>query len=172
MSKKKGGKLKCVMTGSDTEKFDVNKAISSELNEYIIEIRDILIQNEILYDKLICMGNLDKNQYLNVLSKAKFIIHPGFADNGNGAAIDAAFLGVPTISSDYPAMRYIDEKMSLNFRFYETFESDELSSLILESENDCSVWKKNIPDIDYINKFSIENTYREVYDTVKNTVQF
>ncbi|MBQ9709690.1 MAG: glycosyltransferase, partial [Clostridia bacterium] len=56
------------------------------------------------------MGNMSKEKYHNVLKYAKYFLHPGCADNGNGTAFDAAMLGVPTLSCDDPAMRNMDEK--------------------------------------------------------------
>lgn len=168
----KGGTLKCIVTGADTEKLDSEEDVNILNNNYLEEVRNMISKNKILKTNIIFMGNLEKQEYLDILSKSKFIIHPGFADNGNGAAVDAAFLGVSTISSDYPAMRYIDDTMKLNFRFYETFNYEELANLLLKSEKDYKEWNSELPDMDSLSKFSIDNNYKTIYDKVKKIVRF
>ena len=60
------------------------------------------------------MGELSNQQYRHLLSQASFLWHAGRIDNGSFSVIEAAYYGVPSLSSDYPAMREIDSQFSLN----------------------------------------------------------
>ncbi|WP_331654725.1 hypothetical protein, partial [Anaerosporobacter sp.] len=126
-----GGKFKCYITGVDTKNFDIKEKYEGQ-NGYILEVRAFIKKEKILKDNLVFYGNMNKNKYLNILSNARFFMHPGFTDNGNMTAIDAAFLGVPTITSDYPAMRYYETYMQLNMRFFNPFKPNELKQLLFD----------------------------------------
>ena len=58
------------------------------------------------------MGELRDRAFAGLLSEAAFLWHPAMIDNGSFTVIESAMRGVPALSSDYPAMREIDE----NFR--------------------------------------------------------
>lgn len=167
---KNGGKLKCYVTGVNTDLFDLKKDGSND--DYIKSVRQIISRSERLMRGLVFKGNMDKDEYLNVLANAKFIVHPGFIDNGNMTCVDAAFLGVPCISSDYPAMRYYEENMKLHLRFANPFEVEEWVELLLKSEQDYMDWKKQLPSIDELEKFSISTSYLQTYEVVREVVGF
>lgn len=109
---------------------------------------------------------MSKEQYFSVLKNARFFMHPGFADNGNMTAIDAAFLGVPTITSDYPAMRYYEETMQLNMRFFSPFKVKELSELLMKMESDYEKQARLLPTVDELEKYTVKYTYKNLFHTV------
>lgn len=124
-----GGKLMCYVTGAQTEKFDIEEQYEVKIDEeddekkdYISEIRKFIKSSRFLKDNIIIKGELPKKQYLMLLAKARFFLHAGYADNGNGTAFDAAMLNIPTLSSDYPAMRNLDEKIGLGMVFFPIFD--------------------------------------------------
>ena len=166
-----GGKLKCYITGVNTKKFDIQEKYDGS-NEYISEVRAFIKKEKVLEDKLVFCGNMNKNKYLNVLSNAKFFMHPGFTDNGNMTAVDAAFLGVPTMSSDYPAMRYYETYMQLNIKFFDPFKPKELKELLFDMEKNYERYKKMLPSPEHLREFTIEKTYYSLYNTVKNIIKF
>ena len=166
-----GGMLKCYITGVDTKKFDIQEKYEGQ-NAYILEVREFIKKEKLFKNKLVFCGNMSKNKYLNILGKAKFFMHPGFTDNGNMTAIDAAFLGVPTITSDYPAMRYYEEYMHLNMRFFNPFKPNELKQLLFDMEENHEKYKAMLPPSDRLREFTIEKTYRSLYNTVKNIIKF
>lgn len=166
-----GGNLQCYITGVDTKNFDIMEKYEGN-NAYIIEVREYIKSQKILKNNLIFCGNMNKNRYLNILSNAKFLMHPGFADNGNMTAIDAAFLGVPTITGDYPAMRYYEEYMGLNMIFFNPFKPYELKEILLDMENNYQKYKELLPSPDCLKKYSIKKTYNIIYNTIKSIINF
>lgn len=128
-----GGSLKCVMTGANTDKFDIENEVL-EKDSYIEEIRDIFKSNPILQESIIIKGNLPKQRYFKVLSGAKFFLNTSCNDNGNGTAFDAAMLGVPTLSCDYAAMRNMDRVTSMNMHFYSNNNVDDAVRAVREME--------------------------------------
>ncbi|SHO47114.1 glycosyltransferase family protein [Anaerocolumna xylanovorans] len=148
-----GGKLKCIITGADTEMFKSSKAAAG--SSYVNEIRDVIKTNKSLKENMEILGNMPKSTYLKTLKNAKFFLHPGCADNGNGTAFDAAMLGVPTLSCDYPAMRNMDEKTKMNMQFFENNDVDGLADLIKKQEESKRKW--DIPSREELEKHIITN---------------
>ena len=166
---KQGGKLKCYMTGINTELFNVKKKIKKE-TKYIKQIRDFISKSKALSKNIVIKGNMDKKEYYNILSKAKFLVHPGYTDNGNMSSVDAAFLGVPSISSDYPPMRYYEDVMKLGIHFVSPFDYNEWVDILLEAEKDYKEWKRQMPTVAEMDKISIHNVYRDLYEVVSEVV--
>ena len=165
-----GGKLNCIVTGVYTDKFNLKNEYHD--GGYIQEIRDILNGDEYLKNRIEFMGNLSKNRYYKLLKNAKFLLHGGLIDNGNGSIVDAALLGVPSISSLYHAMEYHEKRMKLNIRFFDPYKPKDLSKVLFKTENDYDEFKKSMPEYEDIVKFTIKYTYREVYKQINEIVQF
>lgn len=64
-------------------------------------------------------GSLDDLDYVTVLKNGRFVIHNVLADNGTFSVVEAAILGRPAISSDYPQMRELDEQFGLGLQFFD-----------------------------------------------------
>lgn len=165
----KGGKLKCVVTGSLTEKFSPAYKAQKEEEAYTLEIRDIIKQDENLKRNMIFYGNLPKRQYYEVLKNAEFLLHPGKADNGNGTAFDAAWYGVFTVSSDYAPMRYYDKYFRLHMCFFNPNNSHELAETLLDAERNREKYKKAVPTQNELEKLMIENDEisRKIYACIR-----
>lgn len=59
-------------------------------------------------------GELPDTDYQRLLQGAAFLWHAGRIDNGTFSVVEAAGLGVPALSSDYPPMREMDAQFGLN----------------------------------------------------------
>lgn len=157
-----GGKLRCYVTGINTKLFKKGVSLdglqlpSSQI-QYILEIREMIDNNVLMKKNVRFMGQLDKTQYYNVVRNARFMIHPGMADNGNGAVVDAAFLGVPSISSDYPAMRNIDTNMHLGLCFFDKEDPRQLKERLLWAEDNEEEMRKRLPKIELLRKHTIDD---------------
>lgn len=164
-----GGKFKCYVTGINTELFDVKRTIKNETN-YIKKVRDTINKSKALSKNLVFKGNMDKNEYYRILANAKFLVHPGYTDNGNMSSVDAAFLGVPSISSDYPPMRYYEEVMGLKIRFVSPFNCSEWIEALMKAEKDYMEWKKTMPNAEKMNEVAISYVYDKLYAVISETV--
>lgn len=163
----KGGKFACYITGVDTMKFCTDKKYDGS-NEYVSMIRKVIQEDSLLKKNLVFCGNMVKEKYYRILKNAKFFMHPGFIDNGNMTAIEAAFLGVPTITGDYPAMRYYEETMKLNMLFFNPFQAKELSRLLIIMEDDYKKRAKLLPKAEVLEQYTIKHTYKKLFNTIVN----
>ena len=102
------------------------------------------------------------------MKNAKFFMHPGFIDNGNMTAIDAAFLGVPTLTSEYPAMRYYEDTMHLGMKFFNPFDARDLAESLFYMEENYLAHAEMLPPVDELERYTVEFTYKQLYATVKD----
>lgn len=172
-----GGNLDCHITGVFTELFDPKVDISNyELLDiqiaYLEKCRSIIFKNKTLRRHLLFEGNLAKDEYYTLLASAKFLIHPGYGDNGNGSAIDAGLLGVPTLSSNYPAMRNMEDKMHLGITFFERNKPEALSKLLIQVEKNLSDLKNRVPCINELKKHTVSNPdlCKSIYTVFRNNI--
>lgn len=160
-----GGKLKCYVTGVNTENFDVKKKMKID-TEHIRNTRKLINKDKNLAKNIVFKGNMSKQEYYHVLSKAAFMVHPGYTDNGNMSCVDAAFLGVPTITSDYPAMRYYEDVLHLNLRFVSPYNPVAWKDMLFQCQDDYKQWKKTLPKENELEKHTVSHTYKKIYDIV------
>lgn len=157
-----GGILHCYVTGVNTDLFaDCSLAADRELTVeqrlYVQEISDIVAKDLNLPKYIHFEGQLSKKRYYGMVKGAKFMMHPGQADNGNGSVVDAAFLGVPSISSDYAAMRNIDQCLKLGLLFFNKDNSEQLREMLFYAEQHWEEMKINLPTINELAKHTVED---------------
>ena len=165
----KGGELECYITGTNTKyftgKYDLESAPVNE--EYVSEIIDIINSSDCLKEKLHIMGELRKHKYLNLLNEAAFLIHPGYGDNGNGSIFDAVSLGVPSLVSDYPAMRYMGNFMSTPLSFMDPFDPVDMMNALFDMEKNYCLYAMDVPSREKLVKADYRNVAMELYKVVK-----
>lgn len=122
-----GGSLDVVVTGLWTDLFDPDlpddkigsrRAIYD--HPYIREVRET-IRSKLgpWRSRLHLLGSVDDAEYVRVVKGSRFLLHNVLADNGTFSVVEAAILGRPAISSDYPQMREIDQGFGLGLRFFD-----------------------------------------------------
>ena len=195
-----GGKLKCYMTGSATQKFlldedepvyidsdsknaknnnreklesKVDLKKRSEKN-YILKVRKIIENDPYLKKNIIIKGELPYDEYTELMEAAAFMIHPGQADNGNGAAFIAAMLNVPILSNRYGAMESIDRNLNLNMVFFDVGKLDEIKETLLYAETNQVKLREKMPNYETLLKHTIEDDTLclKIYNTILGNSSF
>lgn len=141
--------------------------ILSKGTTYIEEIREQISENIFLKRNLKFYGELEKDTYLQLLKRAKFTFHPGYADNGNGVCVDAAQLGVPTLTADYPAMRYMDERMDMQFTYFDPHDAESISDGLKYMERQADQIALSLPPSSHFLQFAWRGQSKEVYAQIR-----
>lgn len=170
-----GGSLKCYVTGVNTELFDPkekkykNNGVTEFTIKYIKMIKKIIDRNDCLKKNLIFKGNMSKREYYRLLNGARFILHVGKGDNGNGAVVDAAYLGVPSISSDYPPMRNMNEELKIGIYFFDSNSYIEMSKALFYAQKNYLQMKRNMKENKHLEEHSIDNNILcyQIYKIIK-----
>lgn len=162
-----GGKLKFIMTGVDTEKLNIQKNYLCEQNDYIDMLRKKIKANNFLKKNLQFMGNLPVTDYVYILKYAKFLFHPAIIDNGTFSVLEAAAREVPSVSSDYPQMRYIDNEFQLNLHFFDSDQPHEITNALHFMEKNYPQQKKKLPDADFLSSKTYHSTQNQLWGKIR-----
>lgn len=146
-----GGCLSCKVTGVNTDKL-----LTVEM-AHLGPLADIFERSESLQKYVVLMGDLPDHRYRNVLSTARFLWHPGSIDNGTFSVIEAACFGVPALSSDYPAMREIDDQFSLNMAW-----------MISDSPRDMALQLKNMEETASVRRYKLPSEAQLLSQRIEN----
>lgn len=109
------GQLNCLIVGPSTSKW----ADADSEFDYIRTVADGIAGLATRTGKVRLVGELPSNLYAEVLSGARFLWHNVLYDNGTFSVLEAAELGVPSLSSDYPQMRYICDLYQVQADFFD-----------------------------------------------------
>lgn len=88
----------------------------------------LLSMHPILSEKVAFLGELPEGKFQDTLKNAAFVFHPTFVDNGIFVALHASMLCVPVLSSDYPAMRELDDNFDLGLVWMDQRDPHDMAS--------------------------------------------
>ncbi|CAN5240168.1 glycosytransferase [soil metagenome] len=158
------GKLEVAMTGENTHYFDFKTTNNTKfISSYIKQIQSQLQQSAVLNKNIHILGNVSVNKYIATLAGAKFLWHPALIDNGTYSVIEAAYYGIPALSHDYPAMRYIDERFNLNLTFADATNPFALAKKLKEMESHHLELSNKLPKQEVLHQFSYQNVAAEFW---------
>ena len=169
-----GGNLNCYMTGSNTEYFLTSaglEPLSEEAEDYVNEIRKVFVNNQSLRHHVFIQGFIDFDTYYDLMANASFVFHPGIADNGSGAVVDGAALGIPSLVSNYPAMRDIQRFTGIPFRYMDPFSIENISDALIDMEKNRSIYAGDIPQNDDLIRADYMNQGHELLDIVRGIMK-
>lgn len=127
---KLGGTLRCYICGPVT---DLLKPGASD-HPYLVQVHRKI---EKLTTKERCiriMAYTDEAAYTCLMKNAEFLWHNVLYDNGSFSIIEAACLGTPILTSDYPQIRYIADQYRLDCTYFNPRNVEEGARRLLEME--------------------------------------
>lgn len=167
-----GGRLKCYVTGANTELFlPQYQEDEKKDTKYATEIRKMIADDMYLQENIIINGELGKISYFQCLSGAEFIFHPGYADNGNGACVEALQLGVPVLSAKYPAMEYMNQRLNANMIFFNPFNVRDMAEKIHYMEYNARRIADNLPSCSELKKYTIDEQFPMIYHEIRSMIR-
>ena len=165
----KGGSLDCFVTGANTKFFDESVSLDDAPIdiEYVKKVREEIQKSNYLKKHLRIMGNLDKESYYRILANARYVFHPGYADNGNGTMYDAASYKVPVLSSDYPAMKYMSAVTRVPVSFMDSKDVNKMVIALFDMQNNGDLYKERIPEKAELIKADYRSVGEQIYKVLK-----
>jgi glycosyltransferase involved in cell wall biosynthesis len=134
-----GGSLECRVTGVDT-----TELLKSDL-PHIKPLREIRQRSPLLRSHLRILGELPNDKYQGYLAGASFLWHAGRVDAGTLSVVEAAHLGVPSLSSDYPPMREYDAQFGLNLAWMDSQDPENMAQALKGMEAAAQSRRKLLP---------------------------
>tara|TARA_R100001086_G_scaffold132132_1_gene68611 strand:- start:1009 stop:1836 length:828 start_codon:yes stop_codon:yes gene_type:complete len=156
------GRLRCKVTGVNTQHLFDGKFASLD------NTREEFRRDPLLQKKIEVLGELPERRYRTVLERSKFLWHPGLIDNGTFSVIEAASMGVPSLSSDYPPMREIDQQFLINLSFFDPHDPEKMASALKAMEIESDGKRKSMNAINNIHEQTVSNLALSYWESVRN----
>ncbi|MDH0115893.1 glycosyltransferase family 4 protein [Agrobacterium pusense] len=132
--------LPLVITGVGTRWFNPDN--TSSTHDYHIEVRELLQSKPHVLRNIFFPETLSRPDFIRTLRDATFLWHNVLYDNGTASVFEAAEYGVPSLVSDYPQMRFFDEKYNTGAVFFSAYDIEsgakaleEMTRLAAENRN-------------------------------------
>jgi glycosyltransferase involved in cell wall biosynthesis len=111
---------------------------------------------------------LPDQNYQAQLGCAAFLWHPGRIDNGTFSVVEAAHLGVPALSSDYPAMREIDQQFSLHLTWMDPDDPNNMARQLKRLETDWEALRHRLPSAEQLAGQSVDRLAGAYWSLIKD----
>ncbi|AOG52724.1 glycosyltransferase family 4 protein [Brucella melitensis] len=130
------GKIKTKIVGVSSVRMDPSHRWQAkyENKAYVKSVREIVAGLDNLKSNVEFAGEVADKEYAELLASACFLWHPTLADNGTFAAVEAAYMGCPTLSNDYPQMRYISNRFEIPMQYFNARSVKEMASALKQME--------------------------------------
>lgn len=156
-----GGTLRCTVTGVGTS--DLLTTPPAHLRDPIAAFK----RNKEISKQVTWSGNLPDSRYRSLLSGAAFFWHPGSIDNGTFCVVEAASLGVPSLSSDYPAMREIDQQFELRLAWMDSSNAFAMATALKEMESGYKARRALLPRDEILASQSVHQLSGEYWKAIR-----
>jgi glycosyltransferase involved in cell wall biosynthesis len=159
---KYAGALECHVTGVDTR--DMLKRDLPHLKM----LREIRRSSRKLRENLKLEGELSDRSFWIALQGAALLWHPGLIDNGTFSVIEAAHLDVPSLSSDYPAMREIDSQFGLNLTWMDPDDPNDMARKLKLMETNLETARNNLPSAELLAGQSVDRLAGAYWSVIRD----
>ncbi len=158
---KYNGQLECHVTGvnvKDLKKYELS---------HFVALLEIMKNNIKLRQSLKILGYLSHMKYQLHLKTSRFLWHAGRIDNGTFSVVEAAHLGVPALSSDYPAMREMNKQFSLNLNWMNPYDPEDMALQLKKMEVEGNALQSKLPSVESLSSQSVEKLAGAYWEAVK-----
>ncbi|MDD0998604.1 glycosyltransferase [Pseudomonas sp. TNT2022 ID1044] len=155
------GQLECHVTGVNT-----GSLLESKL-PHLKTLSSLVGSSFKLQQKVKWLGELPDFEYRCALANANFVWHAGKIDNGSFSVVEAAGLGVPALSSDYPAMREMDSQFSLQLSWMNAGDYKDMALKLKEMELTYLSKKALLPSPELLAEQGVEKLAGEYWGVIR-----
>jgi len=159
------GKLKCIVTGSQSDKIQKGSL------PHLVKSAEIIKANASLERNLEFPGELSTRSYQNRLARAAFLWHPGRIDNGTFSVIESAYFGIPALSSVYPAMREIDEQFGLSLSWADAESPSDMARKLKYMETNHVELSRKLPSREQLQRQNVDALSAVYWATVRDELR-
>ena len=163
------GNLDVVIAGPDTDQFDP-RTEPGEVSAHVRRVRQQLAKRQLSTERIRWVGNVDHDEYASFLSGAQWLFDPSLIDAAPLRAAEAAGFGVPTLSSDYPPMRFYDATFGLGATFFDASDENAIATALKDAESRLTELKRRLPVPADLAKFDLGGAAPSLWNVVRQHV--
>ena len=156
-----GGQLDCRIVGPGSAD------IATSPLDHLQRSWSLLATSPQLQDRVTILGELPDGQYQALLSTAEFLWHPTRRDNGTFIVVEAASLGVPSLSSSYPAMREMDAAFELALAWMDAASPLDMATQLKRMEIEARDRRMLLPKRERLAGASLENVAPRYWEAAR-----
>lgn len=161
------GALDVICSGLNTDWFDWRaKPIDEHDYPAVKAVRERIARSPVLRKRVHMVGELMEADYFATVAGARFLFHPALVDNGTYAVTEAAWLDVPSLSHDYPAIRWMDERFGLALAYCDARDPLQTARALAEMERIAPLRKTLLPSRDSLRRHGWANHAAGFWNTV------
>ena len=160
-----------LVTGVQTENFNIEKIPTPVADvPYVHQIRAMIESSDELTKNVKFMGDLSNRQYVQFLRGAKALLHGAIFDNGTFSVAEAAWHGVPSLSSKYAAMVELGRAFQIPLTFYETTDSEDMAAALTRTLSNNAQLRYELPTRDDLRRCSRDAQSAEVWSLISRVM--
>jgi glycosyltransferase involved in cell wall biosynthesis len=156
-----GGQFFCHVTGVNTENL-LERGLP-----HLKSLSTLVGTSAALKEKVKWLGELPDFEYRCALANATFLWHAGKIDNGTFSVVEAASLGVPALSSNYPAMHEMDVQFSLQLSWMNAADYKEMAHKLKEMELTYLSKKALLPSPEVLAEQGVEKLAAQYWGVIR-----
>ncbi len=134
-----GGGLDCYVCGVDSGSLLTGK------EPHLAPVRALVSAGSELSRRLRILGELPEIHYRRTLAGASFLWHPASIDNGTLAVVEAASMGVPSLSSRYSAMEEMEAQFKLHLTWMDSTSPIDMAQQLMWMEEHADAVRAELP---------------------------
>jgi glycosyltransferase involved in cell wall biosynthesis len=156
------GQLNCHVTGVGTDR------LLTEPFPHLQSLPGIIAKSPKLKNRLRLLGELPDPSYRARLAGARFLWHAASIDNGSFSVIEAAYLGVPALSSMYPAMQEINSQYLLGLNWMDAHDPNDMAIQLKHMESKAAAHRATLPSHEHLMSQRMENLAEHYWKAVED----
>jgi glycosyltransferase involved in cell wall biosynthesis len=164
------GQFRCIIAGVNTNWFDPDLDEPSTPSDYVHRARNAFKASNLVNRKVEMLGYISQSRYWDLLRGAEFVFHPTLIDNGTLVTVEAASVGVPLLSNDYPPMRFYERRFNIPIKFMDARKVDDIANSLIEMESEADTLRKRMPSRELLEHFHWRNQASAFWEVVRNGV--
>ena len=134
-----GGHLDCHISGVDTA------SLLTGEHPHLAPLKAFVSAGSALSRRMRILGELPEVHYRKTLAGASFLWHPANIDNGTLSVVEAASMGVPSLSSRYDAMEEMNQQFRLGLSWMESTRPDDMARGLKWMEENLDAARAQLP---------------------------
>jgi glycosyltransferase involved in cell wall biosynthesis len=164
---KYAGKLDVICSGLNTHWYAMDgEPVPEHRDDAIKPVRDRVARSRLLRKRVKFVGELSEADYFTTLAQSSFLFHPALVDNGTYAVTEAAWFGVPSLSHDYPAIRWMDERFGLALAYCDARDPEDVARALVRMEEEAPLRRSLLPSRERLQRHSWKSHARAFWSKV------
>jgi glycosyltransferase involved in cell wall biosynthesis len=164
--------LKIIMSGVYTHLFSSQGKSDPHYElDWPRKVREKIRTSTEVKQRLKIIGNVSDAEYSSVLKQASWLLHGALYDNGTFSLIEAAALGVPSISSKYPAIVEECRNFKLQPALFDPYDPKSLEYALVEALPKHAEYRSRLPTRQHLTARNYKSLAPEYWTTFRRSME-